>query len=90
LGLSSWPLSWAVPGAGDPWDNLTGFLKFHFTNLSRRLNDLAKDREKEKFPCFSVTSFISFNAGDESPELKAVGLNLTSPFSKFFSILVRK
>ena len=71
---------------GDPWDNL----EFYFTNLSRSLNDLFRDREKEKFPCFSVTSFISFNAGDESPELKAVGLNPASPFNKFFSILVRK
>ena len=38
-GLSSWNLSQAVSRAGGPKDNLTGFLEFYFTNLSRSIND---------------------------------------------------
>jgi hypothetical protein len=47
LGLQSWTLSQAIPGAGGLWDNLTDFFEFHFKNLSIILNDSVKDRERE-------------------------------------------
>jgi len=47
VSLNNNPDDIQVTGAGGPWDNLTGFLKFHFTNLSRGLNDLVKDEVSE-------------------------------------------